>query len=175
MSNLYLNYQNTIDQFASKKILVIGDFILDVYVKGTSTRLSPEAPVPVVDVAEKIKLLGGGANTAYNLRALSGQVTFCTVLGSDPAAEEAINLLRACDIDVTHILKDKARSTPVKTRVVAGGTVLVRYDEGSENEISRTTERNLLNLLEQEYSKYDAVVISDYHKGLITQNVVFHL
>lgn len=175
MSNHYLNYRNTIDQFASKKILVIGDFILDVYVKGVSTRLSPEAPVPVVDVAEKLKLLGGAANTAYNLKALSADVTFCTMLGADAAADEAIKLMEACEIIVSNILHDDERTTLVKTRVVAGDRVLVRYDEGTDNPIDATAEQNIINLLQKEYYKYDAIIISDYDKGLITEKVVNHL
>jgi D-beta-D-heptose 7-phosphate kinase / D-beta-D-heptose 1-phosphate adenosyltransferase len=167
-----ISYNDIIDRFSSKKILVIGDLILDVYIKGVSTRLSPEAPVPVVDVSEKITVLGGAANTACNLKALSAQVSFCSALGTDAAAEEAIQLLKMWDIDVSGILKHSERATLVKTRVMAGERVLVRYDEGTEHPVNELIEQTLSDVLEESYDSYDAILISDYNKGMLTENMI---
>jgi D-beta-D-heptose 7-phosphate kinase/D-beta-D-heptose 1-phosphate adenosyltransferase len=175
MSAYNSKYLSIIDQFPTKKILVVGDFILDVYVKGLSTRLSPEAPVPVVDVAEIAKVPGGAANTAYNLKALSADVTLCSVLGTDSAADESMDLLKSFGINISCIIKNSERRTLVKTRVLAGDRVLVRYDEGSTDTITAITEQVLMELLEAEYEKYDAIIISDYNKGLITENLLEHL
>jgi D-beta-D-heptose 7-phosphate kinase / D-beta-D-heptose 1-phosphate adenosyltransferase len=170
-----MNYLNIIDKFSGKKILVIGDCILDVYVKGVSTRLSPEAPVPVVDVEENKRLVGGAANTAHNLRALSAKVTFCSVVGSDLNADTVIKSLQDSGVDTSHIIKKFERKTIVKTRVIAGDHVLIRYDEGSTEPIDDLTVENVMTLLRSDYSSYDAVVISDYQKGMITESLLNQL
>lgn len=167
-----MRYLDIIDSFQSKKILVIGDLLVDVYIKGVSTRLTPEAPVPVVDVTQRTIHLGGAANTASNLKSLSASVALCTVLGSDPAADDAIQLLRQADINTASVLVDESRRTIVKTRVVSGDRILVRYDEGSVNEISANTETSLKQVLIEQYPLYDAVLVSDYDKGIFTAGVI---
>jgi D-beta-D-heptose 7-phosphate kinase/D-beta-D-heptose 1-phosphate adenosyltransferase len=170
-----MNYLNVIDQFPTKKILVIGDCILDVYVKGESTRLCPEAPVPIVDVTENLNLLGGAANTAYNLKTLSAKVTFCSVLGHDPAAEQVLDLLKSAGINTSHLLKRPQRKTIVKTRVVSGDRILTRFDAGTVSTIDDETERIIMRMLQRDFATYDAVVISDYNKGMITQKLLDYL
>jgi D-beta-D-heptose 7-phosphate kinase / D-beta-D-heptose 1-phosphate adenosyltransferase len=165
------NYFNIIDQFSSKSVLVIGDFIMDVYVKGRSNRLSPEAPVPVVDVAAKVVVPGGAANTACNLKKLGARVTFCSVTGTDELAGEGIRLMKDCGID-TRICQRPDRTTLVKTRVMVDGHVLIRFDEGTDADLNDALEHTLLETLEQEYHQYDAVLISDYNKGILTNRVV---
>lgn len=151
---------------------MVGDLLLDVYIKGVSTRLTPEAPVPVVDVMQRTIHLGGAANAASNLRSLSASVTFCTVLGKDPAADDAIQLFKSSGIDTSSVLVDEERQTIVKTRVVSGDRILVRYDEGTVTEISAATEISLKQVLIEQYAQYDAVLVSDYDKGILTQEII---
>jgi D-beta-D-heptose 7-phosphate kinase/D-beta-D-heptose 1-phosphate adenosyltransferase len=163
-----IDYLHIIDQFNLKRVLVIGDLILDVYLKGTSTRLSPEAPVPVVDIAEKQEWLGGAANTATNLRALGAQVTLLSVVGNDDDGIRAIKLVQEASINSSKIIRHASRKTIVKTRVMVGSHVLTRYDYGTETEVESSLEQILIRCLKVEYGQYDAIVISDYNKGLIT-------
>jgi D-beta-D-heptose 7-phosphate kinase / D-beta-D-heptose 1-phosphate adenosyltransferase len=163
---------NIIDRFFGKKVLVIGDFILDVYLKGSSNRLSPEAPVPVVNVGEKIDVTGGAANTAVNLRALGAEVTLLTVVGMDDEGSKAIRLIQQAGVNTSKIIRYPKRSTIVKTRVLVGNHVVTRFDSGNEDPVDSALEQLLLRYLRFEYSQYDAIVVSDYNKGVITPKLV---
>jgi D-beta-D-heptose 7-phosphate kinase/D-beta-D-heptose 1-phosphate adenosyltransferase len=151
---------------------VIGDFILDVYLKGTSTRLSPEAPVPVVDIVSKIEVTGGAANTAVNVSALGANVTLLSVVGMDEDGAKAIRLLQKNGVNTSRLLRYPTRNTIVKTRVMVGSHVITRYDVGSEGPIDDYLEQRVIGYLEAEWPKYDAILVSDYNKGLITEKVV---
>jgi D-beta-D-heptose 7-phosphate kinase / D-beta-D-heptose 1-phosphate adenosyltransferase len=163
-----INYSNIIEEFTSKRILVIGDLMLDVYLKGSSSRLSPEAPVPVVDVREKVERLGGAANTATNLKSLGAQVTLLSVVGMDDEGSKAIRLLKHAGIDTSRILKFNERLTLVKSRIMAGPHILTRFDTGTDTPVDEKIETLMIRYLEVEYANYDAIVISDYNKGIIT-------
>lgn len=145
--------------------------MLDIYLKGASTRLTPEAPVPVVDILSNGTVLGGGANTAINLRYLGADVTFCSVTGEDQDGDQAIELLKEAGVKIL-VLQHNSRKTIVKTRVMAGNQMLVRYDSGSESAIPPELEEIVISLLQQQYSQYDAIVIADYMKGLITPRII---
>ncbi len=166
------DFLQIIQAFQTKKILVIGDFILDVYVKGISTRLCPEAPVPVVDVIEKVELLGGAANTACNVATLGAYVSFATVIGNDEDGDKAIALLEKSSINTDKIIRVDERKTIVKTRVMAGGHVLTRFDAGHETVIDDASESILINAIQADIAEYDAVILSDYNKGVITNGLV---
>ncbi|HEY9049196.1 MAG TPA: D-glycero-beta-D-manno-heptose 1-phosphate adenylyltransferase [Ohtaekwangia sp.] len=161
-----------IQQFVTKRILVIGDFILDVYLKGISSRLCPEAPVPVVDVDEQTLLLGGAANTACNIAALGAQVSFCSVIGGDAFGRNAMDLLQRAGVGTGNILMVEDRKTIVKTRVMAGNHVLIRYDDGDETAIPAWCEEALIEKILYSISTYDAVILSDYNKGVLTPRIV---
>src|SRR5688500_2340051 len=161
-------YLKLINGFSGKRILVIGDLMLDVYLKGVSTRLCPEAPVPVVNVEERVALLGGAANTVCNLKALGASVIFCSVIGNDAEGSEALQLLKERDIDAHFILKDPERRTITKSRVVSGTQVITRIDHGSESPIKAESSAELEHYLEEWHAHVDAIVLSDYSKGVIT-------
>jgi D-beta-D-heptose 7-phosphate kinase / D-beta-D-heptose 1-phosphate adenosyltransferase len=165
-------FQDIINSFASKNILVIGDFILDVYLKGSSTRLSPEAPVPIVDVTDKINLLGGSANVVCNLRTLGASVTYCTVLGTDREGDESLELLESMGVKRTTIVRTPLRKTIVKTRVMSGGHVVTRFDQGTQDPLNENAEEMLIHYITEVYEACDAVFISDYDKGVITEKVL---
>jgi D-beta-D-heptose 7-phosphate kinase/D-beta-D-heptose 1-phosphate adenosyltransferase len=171
MKNNAAPYVATINIFGAKRILVIGDLLLDVYLKGSSTRLCPEAPVPVVDVQERTVLPGGAANTVCNLRSLGASVTFCTALGMDPEGDEAISMLVKMGVEHAGIVRDPSRKTITKSRVVSGSQVIARIDEGSENPVNEETTAALIAQIEAAYPNCDGIVISDYDKGVITPAV----
>jgi D-beta-D-heptose 7-phosphate kinase/D-beta-D-heptose 1-phosphate adenosyltransferase len=172
MKKTKLTYTAIIDQFRNKHILVIGDFILDIYLKGTSTRLSPEAPVPVVDIAERSSFPGGAANTVCNLKALGAQVTYCSVIGDDREGDEAIQLLESMNVRTDSIIRDAGRSTISKTRIVSGAHVITRLDKGTEEEPDEKTTAQLAEIIASKYDRYDAVIISDYDKGVVSPGLL---
>ncbi|WP_343703491.1 D-glycero-beta-D-manno-heptose 1-phosphate adenylyltransferase [Chitinophaga sp.] len=164
-------YNHLITQFNLLSILVIGDMMTDRYLKGSSTRLSPEAPVPVVDIHTRTDVPGGAANTAINLRLLGASVTFCSVTGADEEGMAALQLLEQHGI-TTAVYQHPFRQTIVKTRVQADGQLLTRYDCGTETPLTPEAEAMLCQMLEQEYPRHDAVVIADYNKGLLTPAII---
>jgi D-beta-D-heptose 7-phosphate kinase/D-beta-D-heptose 1-phosphate adenosyltransferase len=172
MRNHNFPYSDIINAFRDKHILVVGDLILDVYLKGTSTRLSPEAPVPVVDIRERKALLGGAANTVCNLRMLGAHVTYCTIAGMDAEGNEAIELLHGIGVDTQSIIRLQERTTLVKTRVVAGSHVITRFDAGTQTPLDASSCQRLIQFIENTYGQYDAVIVSDYDKGTITAGLV---
>lgn len=171
MKQFNLQYPDIIHLFAGKKILVIGDLILDVYLKGTSRRLSPEAPVPVVDIEERTSCLGGAANTACNLRALGAAVDYCSVTGNDKEGKEAVQLLKSNGVSIRGLMKEAGRKTITKTRIIAGAHVITRLDEGTTEEANESAGK-LLQFITANYHRYDAVIISDYDKGIITAGLL---
>jgi D-beta-D-heptose 7-phosphate kinase / D-beta-D-heptose 1-phosphate adenosyltransferase len=160
-----------ISEFSTENILVIGDLIIDVYLTGTSTRLTPEAPVPVVDVEQKKIVLGGAANVVCNLKKLGASVAFATVIGSDEEGRMAEMMLDDLDVQRVMMVRSDERRTLVKTRVIAGGHVITRFDQGSCEAISGSPEDALIASLASR-GRWDAVIVSDYDKGIITERVV---
>jgi D-beta-D-heptose 7-phosphate kinase / D-beta-D-heptose 1-phosphate adenosyltransferase len=165
-------YQQIINAFRLKNVLVIGDLILDVFVKGSSTRLCPEAPVPVVDVVSRTPCIGGAGNTAANVRLLGADVTFCTVIGYDPAGDEAINLMKDFKNQDKSIFRNHLRETIVKTRIVAGTQVVTRFDSGTTTPIPVDISEAIAQFLKASYPSFDAIIISDYDKGVINDHLV---
>ncbi|GAB3417777.1 PfkB family carbohydrate kinase [Niabella aquatica] len=163
--------KKNIEQFKQWKILVIGDLILDHYVEGKTQRLCAEGPIPVVDVTKCSYTLGGSANVALNFAALGAQVTYCSVAGEDAAALTAIKMMGDHRIQVK-ILKDAQRNTIVKTRIMAEKQLLARYDAGTTYPVSDKTNEWLESVLKQEFLLHDAVIISDYDKGVVTEKMI---
>ncbi|HEU5145199.1 MAG TPA: PfkB family carbohydrate kinase, partial [Chryseosolibacter sp.] len=166
------SFIHIINGFARKRILVIGDLLLDIYLKGQSTRLCPEAPVPVVDVQERTVLLGGAANTVCNLRALGASVTFCSVIGNDVEGDEALQLMQSLHLSDKHILRSDKRKTITKARIVSGSQVITRIDQGSEDPVDDDTTAQLIVQLKELFPLCDAVIVSDYDKGVITEGLL---
>ena len=166
------DYLSILRRFRKYKILVIGDFILDVYLHGNCNRLAPEASVPVVDVVAKRYCLGAAANVAANLRALGAKVSLCTVLGKDDAGNRSLAMLKNAGIDISPVMEADERTTIVKTRVNAPSHSLLRYDEGTESQIGPELERQLISSLESAYRNCDAVLIADYDKGTLSPGLI---
>lgn len=152
-------------------ILVIGDLMLDHYIMGSATRLSPEAPVPVVNIERENKIIGGAANVASNLVDLGALVYLAGMTGNDNAGEEIVSILNTKAIDTKLIFKDNLRTTTVKTRVIASNHQIVRIDKEDTHEISKVFEENFLAAIIPAIQNSDVVVLSDYNKGLLTESL----
>jgi D-beta-D-heptose 7-phosphate kinase/D-beta-D-heptose 1-phosphate adenosyltransferase len=157
-----------ISRFPRVRVLVAGDLMLDHFIWGTVERISPEAPVPVVQVTAESRRLGGAANVIHNLRALGGQVTCCGVVGSDAAGRQLVDDLRRLGVNVGGIVRSRNAATTRKTRIIAHQQQVVRLDrEDAAQGDGRAAARARGYLLAQ-LGRADVVVISDYGKGLIT-------
>lgn len=162
----------TIKKFSQLRMLVIGDAMLDMYLQGTSTRICREAPVPIVDIHNQMEVPGGAANTAMNLAQLSAHTTYLSVIGDDWEGKKLTELLKKNTIHTSKILIEKDRKTLTKQRVMAGNHMLVRFDYGSTENISKASEKKLINILIEEYEDADGVIISDYGYGILTDSVL---
>lgn len=164
-------YNELMSRFAGCAVLVIGDLITDRYLHGHSTRISPEGPVPVVEMDNETEAPGGAANTAVNLQELGANVTFCGVCGDDENGRKAAAMLEARGIR-TRLLFARERKTIVKSRLLAGRQMIARLDEGTETALEPATEELFIQLLQEAFDQHCAIVISDYGKGLMTPAVI---
>lgn len=157
-------------QSSQKKpsILVIGDLMIDHYIWGSATRLSPEAPVPVVNVKTESTTLGGAGNVVQNLVALGAQVTVAGVIGNDAAGENLIAILNSESVQTDAIIRDASRTTTVKTRVLAGSHQLVRIDREVTNALHDDVQVQLADKLINCIDSADIIIFSDYNKGLFS-------
>jgi rfaE bifunctional protein kinase chain/domain len=159
-----------IPRLRGKRIGVLGDLMLDRYLWGMASRLSPEAAVPVVDFVEQSECLGGAGNVAANIAALGARVQAFGVVGNDEPGRALQKCLRAANIADKGIIADARRVTTVKTRIIARHQQVVRVDHERREPLSAGTQEKLLRLLFTALKKLDALVLSDYDKGLITDD-----
>lgn len=172
MSENYEILQKLVDEFNSKKICVIGDLMLDEFIIGDSQRISPEAPVPVVNIQQKKIFPGGAGNVANNIAALGGQVWVGGVVGLDGDGDILTKDMKNRGINISGVIKDKNFSTIKKTRVVSRGQQVVRLDrEIGGYSIDKKTETQLMNWMASNINYWDVIVVSDYIKGVITKSV----
>jgi len=158
-------------KFRNRKVLIIGDFMLDEYIEGKVERISPEAPVPIVEARETTFRPGGAANVAVNVKSLGGSVTILGVVGNDEGGERLRKILNEKGIDTKLLLEDTSRPTTRKTRIISGSQQLLRVDWESKNYISKKLRRELLTYLLENYRNFDVIVISDYGKGVVTKEL----
>ena len=151
-------------------ILVVGDLMVDQYIFGSSNRVSPEAPIVVVDVKSKENRLGGAGNVVNNLISLGSKVSIASVIGDDYDGDLLEQLLKDIDADLL-IIKDKNRPTTKKSRIIALNQQIVRVDKESKEDISKDIQKGLLNKIESKIDKFDAIIISDYAKGVLTKDL----
>ncbi|MDB5350186.1 MAG: bifunctional heptose 7-phosphate kinase/heptose 1-phosphate adenyltransferase [Planctomycetota bacterium] len=161
-----------IDLFRDLEILVIGEAMLDRYLEGMTGRLCREAPVPIVSLVACRDAPGGAANTAVNVAALGSRAHFLSVLGNDAEGVRLRQLLEERGVDTDLLPVDPARKTLTKSRVVAAGQLLVRFDQGSTSAIDRETEQDVIDRLIDLFPRCDAVIVSDYGYGILTPSVI---
>jgi rfaE bifunctional protein kinase chain/domain len=159
-----------IPRLRGKRIGVLGDLMLDRYLWGTASRLSPEAAVPVVDFVEQSECLGGAGNVAANIVALGAKVEAFGVIGNDEAGRALDKCLRAANITDKGVVADSKRVTTVKTRIIARHQQVVRVDRERREPLRTETQEKLLRLVFSALKHLDALVLSDYDKGLISDD-----
>ncbi len=167
------DFKSLIESFQGAKVLIVGDVMIDAYLSGTVSRMSPEAPVPVVSIEEEVYRLGGAANVALNVMTLGAEPIICSVIG-DRKAERFLNLLRNRGFSEKGILISSERKTTQKTRVIDQGKHLLRVDEENIHDLSKTEESQFLEIIKELISKeqIDVVVLQDYNKGVLTNKVI---
>jgi len=166
------NLNEILEHFTTKRILVVGDIMLDHYIWGRVERISPEAPVPVLDVQREEYRLGGAANVALNLKALGAEVWLAGLVGSDDMADKLRALLQEAGIGAEAVVTDKKRPTTVKTRIGADTQQIVRIDRESRQPIAYGVSGILLERLEPIVNQVDAVILEDYNKGVLTAEII---
>lgn len=154
--------------------MVVGDVMIDSYIKGSVTRVSPEAPVPIVNLAKRENRLGGAANVALNLMSLGAKTFVASVVGNDESGDEMIALFEQDNIDCQAIFKSEERITTVKTRVLGNNQQLLRIDSEQTNEITTNEEEQLIAKITELLKKeaIDAIIFEDYNKGVLTEKVI---
>ncbi|HOP07842.1 MAG TPA: D-glycero-beta-D-manno-heptose-7-phosphate kinase [candidate division Zixibacteria bacterium] len=154
------------------RIMIVGDIMLDEYWFGSVSRISPEAPVPVVEITSSKQLLGGAANVAANIRTLGDEVVLLGAVGNDEAGGKLTALLNDRSISDDYLILDKSRQTTIKTRVIAHSQQVVRTDRENRHSLDEPIEKKLLDRFMSMIDRVDAVIISDYGKGVITPTLL---
>lgn len=161
------------ENFAQKKIAVLGDVMVDAYIRGGVNRISPEAPVPIINFEKNEERLGGAANVALNLVALGAETIICSVIGTDDSGNRLKELLLESGISDHGIVQSSTRKTTVKTRVIGNNQQLIRIDAEQTNDISEAEENQLIKSVKQLVeSGIDALIFEDYNKGVLTERVI---
>ncbi len=153
------------------KILVLGDLMIDHYLWGSCERISPEAPVQVVDVAKETTVLGGAGNVINNLKALGADVSVAGVIGDDANGKELREMLHAIDVDSKNLITQSGRKTSKKSRVIAVSQQILRYDKESKDAITQESVAKILDSVKENIQAYDALILSDYGKGVLTEEL----
>lgn len=158
--------------FSNSRVAVIGDLMVDRYMFGAVHRISPEAPVPVLDIDNEQARLGGAANVGHNIHGLGATPLMLGVIGNDVSGLLLKKIFGDLGFPLDGIVVDNERPTTVKTRVIAGSQQMLRIDHELKHDISRTTEDHLIGALEREAPSLDAIILEDYNKGVITRSLI---
>ncbi len=161
-----------VDSFRKASVLVVGDVIMDHFIWGKVERISPEAPVPVVEVTRETVLLGGSANVVNNITALGGRCYLTGIVGRDRDGTLLLKMLRERGVELGGIVVDSRRPTTIKTRIIAHSQQVVRFDREKKSPISQRKIARILDYVEKTLKKVDVVVVSDYSKGLVTEELM---
>lgn len=156
------------DIFADKKILVVGDIMMDRYICGNVSRISPEAPVPIVDVEDKTEILGGATNVAHNLVTLGAKAILCGTIGADTIGGTILREVSNLDLPINTIIIDPDRPTTIKTRVIGNNHQIIRFDEESRERIKDKFIERIVEMVESNIKNVDGIIVSDYNKGVVS-------
>ncbi|MGE5313138.1 MAG: D-glycero-beta-D-manno-heptose-7-phosphate kinase [Acidobacteriota bacterium] len=158
--------------FQSKRIAVVGDVMIDRYLWGSVSRISPEAPVPVVEIDNETSRLGGAANVANNIKTLGGTPILVGVVGNNLHGQEFRELLEQMDCPSYGIITDASRPTTIKTRVIAQDQHVVRVDSETKRDIAPEIRAKIMQVLTEHIDSIDAIVIEDYNKGVVVKELI---
>ncbi|MBZ0220314.1 MAG: D-glycero-beta-D-manno-heptose-7-phosphate kinase [Candidatus Methylomirabilis sp.] len=164
--------QAIIEKFKRARILVVGDLIMDHFIWGKVKRISPEAPVPVVEVTSESIMLGGAANVVNNIHSLGGRSLVTGVIGNDSDGKKLVASLKGKGIPAEGIVTDRKRPTTIKTRIIAHHQQVVRFDRELRDKIDPEATDKVLKYIKKAARAADIVVVSDYAKGLVTQRLM---
>lgn len=160
--------------FSDKKVIVIGDVMVDTYIHGKVNRISPEAPVPVVNFESRSNHLGGAANVALNIKALGATAFICSYIGQDENGQLFNKLLSENHLSSNGIIESAERMTSVKTRVIGNNQQLLRVDEENTDELTSVMQYNLIEKVKSIAltEKIDAIIFEDYNKGVLPEDLI---
>ncbi len=165
-----------VKDFSQARVLVIGDLMVDEFIYGSANRISPEAPVPVINVTSKTHRLGGAANVLNNLHALTGKGFLCGVIGDDEMGRTFTSEIKLLGADSLGIIKEPDRPTTVKTRIIADHRQqVVRYDQEVKHEPSRASRKKIVSYITELFNSVHALIISDYAKGVLSNALLKEL
>ncbi len=158
-----------------KTIAVIGDVMIDNYIWGSVNRISPEAPVPVVEVESESTRLGGAANVASNITSLGAKAFLIGVVGNDSSAGEFKTILKEQGMSADGVVSDPSRPTTVKTRVIAHNQHVVRIDREEKKDVAIAIQDKIFDVLEKQIDRLDGIIIEDYNKGVIVKELIHRI
>jgi len=169
-----IDLKNVFKEFSSKKIIIIGDVMIDTYISGKVNRISPEAPVPVVNFETKEHRLGGAANVALNIKALGAKPYICTIVGNDDNGKLMEKLINENHLAKDGVIYSDERITTVKTRIIGNNQQLLRIDNEESGPVSKQLEFGIVERIKEIVSKeqIDAIILQDYNKGVLTPKVI---
>ncbi len=167
-----MNINRLFKEFENIKVLVLGDTMLDAYFYGSVNRISPEAPVPIVNLRSKERRLGGAANVALNLKAMGAHPIICSIKGNDKDGKHLKNLMIENKLNSDCLFNDYRRSTTVKTRIIGNNHQLLRIDEEETQDIDKTLEDLIFNTIKEMIKTIDVLIFQDYNKGLLTKSLI---
>lgn len=172
-----MNWNSIFNKFKDNKILIIGDVMIDTYLFGKVERISPEAPVPVVDINKKINKLGGAANVALNIKELGATPIICSVIGKDSNGMDLEYLFREHKLSSKYLLKIKNRKTTNKTRIIGNNVQLLRIDDETKDDINNglfeKLKENIIIAIAE--NKISGIIFQDYDKGVITKKMIDYI
>jgi rfaE bifunctional protein kinase chain/domain len=163
---------NLRQRFSGKSVLIVGDVMVDEYYIGNVDRISPEAPVPVVNVTKRDRRPGGAANVALNVMSLGGRASICSVRGNDSNGEWLDNHLKSIGVDTSGMVVDVNRPTTIKTRIIGNNHQMLRVDQEDCSYVADEVEVKIKKHLGQNIQHVDAVILQDYNKGLLSKSVI---
>jgi rfaE bifunctional protein kinase chain/domain len=161
------------EAFNGKRVLVVGDVMTDAYINGQVNRMSPEAPVPVVDLQTQDQRIGGAGNVALNLIALGAKALLASVIGQDAAGQELQQMLTSAGIQTDALIVSTERKTTIKTRVLSNGKQMLRIDTEDQHDLSSTETQTLQQAILQLFDQgIDGLLLEDYNKGILTTELI---
>ena len=164
------------ESFNDKRILIIGDVMLDLYLNGKVERISPEAPVPIVAVGNRFARLGGAANVAQNIKALGAEPVLCSIIGDDSKSHDFFNLLKEHGMPSNGIVKSKERRTTTKYRIIGNNAQMLRVDDEDTFNLTATEHKALCEKIDGILyrERIDGIILQDYNKGVLTEDIIRH-
>ncbi|MFO1241621.1 MAG: D-glycero-beta-D-manno-heptose-7-phosphate kinase [Rickettsiales bacterium] len=162
----------SVDRFSEAHVLCIGDVMLDKFIYGSASRISPEAPIPVLAIEKEITMLGGAGNVVRNIISLGGNATFISIVGNDDVGNAIVSLTAKEPRLYPYLLMDQSRISTQKTRYIAGSQQLLRADCESRAELSEKFVEQIVEIVRQEIERHQVVVLSDYGKGVLSESLV---